>query len=382
MQSSTQPSDTVAARPAASALPRSLAGVATGIALLAPLSWLLARLIWLWFCFGLFFFLIATLIVGSCVFRVLRPLRPRSRAYVAGLCVVIAGVTWMSCVAFEFRHIAATIGEPPRFTRARTAFVSAGRRAHEVDELADRAFRDALARNYSPGGVIGYVRWAATSGTMSLTLPRAEGVESGPFADQCEIQHRRHWWLLRAAVAFSFLFLGLWWQLVDLCAAAPVRNLIDAELGDELEREELREAGEPGFVVFEHTADIGLEARGRNWPGLLEQAARGLMATIGRLKPASTPTARERIELQAPTREDLLHDWLAELLYRFETRGVLPDRITFHAADDTRLSADIVFRPVDQERSVMLREVKAVTYHDLTITPIKRGLSARVILDI
>src|SRR5438105_12011264 len=105
----------------------------------------------------------------------------------------------------------------------------------------------------------------------------------------------------------------MWWQLVELRSPVPNSNLIDPDEADETEREEKREAGEPGFCMFEHTADVGLEARGKDWAGLLEQAALGLMATIGKLAPdASDPGQTEMIKLAAPSREELLHGWLSE----------------------------------------------------------------------
>ncbi len=361
---------------------RVAAGTGLGLMLMLPLGWLLGRLVWLWFYFGLFFFLLAGLLVGSLVFRLLRPLRPRNKPFILPLCAVLGLVGWLASIHFEYRHVAHTIGEPPKFARARTAFASAGLNTRDANGYIEQAFDDALQREFAPGGLRGYVRWTLSNRALELRIPYIAAVKAGPFADQGDVRHGGYRWPVRAVVALALLIAGMWWQLSDLAKPLAVNNMIDPDLGDELEREELHEAGEPGFMIFEHTADLGLEARGRNWPGLLEQAALGLMATIGRLQPVPRTARTIRIEVNALTREDLLRDWLAELLYRFETENLMVTKVKCAQATNDHIDASVTCHQIDREASIMRREVKAVTYHDLSITPIKRGLSARVILDI
>src|ERR1043166_751699 len=47
---------------------------------LAILGWLLARLVWLYYFFGLFFFLVAGLLVGAIGFRIARSARPMAKS--------------------------------------------------------------------------------------------------------------------------------------------------------------------------------------------------------------------------------------------------------------------------------------------------------------
>lgn len=141
-----------------------------------------------------------------------------------------------------------------------------------------------------------------------------------------------------------------------------------------------------GFEITPHTADIGIHVFARDWPGLLIAAARGLFACIGELKPlAGQPATRRTVRLVARSRPELLRDWLAELLYWFER-----DRATFDVvelrvdenAGEFSLRADIAIRPYDPVGSALMRELKAVTYHGLSVDQSAHGWSADVVFDI
>ena len=88
------------------------------------------------------------------------------------------------------------------------------------------------------------------------------------------------------------------------------------------------------------------------------------------------------IRLQAPDATDLLHDWLAELLFLFEARRLWVDQIAFDRLDETSVSARGRGRRVDVKRSRFDGEVKAVTYHGLHVQRRGERFEATVILDL
>jgi SHS2 domain-containing protein len=136
-----------------------------------------------------------------------------------------------------------------------------------------------------------------------------------------------------------------------------------------------------GFTFVEHTADVGIRATAGNLPDLFVQAAKGMYAVLGRLKPG--PQRVDKVlELEAPDAEGLLHDWLAELLWEIDGNGNLFEAFEFTRFCERGLVARChgsVFDAAGSERST---EVKAVTYHDLRIR--KRGevYEVTVIFDI
>jgi len=121
-----------------------------------------------------------------------------------------------------------------------------------------------------------------------------------------------------------------------------------------------------GFELRDHTADIALYAWGDSLEALFRSAAEGFYATIGDLR-VRPPQRREALRLEAGDVESLLHDFLGELLYRFETRQERLTEFTFGRLDDNLLEGEVSISQVDSGASVFDREVKAVTYHDLNI---------------
>ena len=136
-----------------------------------------------------------------------------------------------------------------------------------------------------------------------------------------------------------------------------------------------------GFDIREHTADIVLSAWARTTEGLFRAGAEGLYAVLGELQ-LLEKTERIRIELAAPDLTDLYHDWLAEILFLFETRHIRIKTLQFETLDDTMLCVSATAVAICMERSMFDCDVKAVTYHELEITNAEGRLDASVVLDL
>jgi SHS2 domain-containing protein len=135
------------------------------------------------------------------------------------------------------------------------------------------------------------------------------------------------------------------------------------------------------FETFEHTADVGLRIRAARLADLFAEAGRGFLALLVE-DPETVREEREvRIEVEADGLENLLLDWLSELLYRFETEHLLLGRFEV-SVEGSRLEATARGERWDPERHELGQEVKAVTYHDLRVERGEDGWEAQVILDI
>jgi SHS2 domain-containing protein len=144
-----------------------------------------------------------------------------------------------------------------------------------------------------------------------------------------------------------------------------------------------------GYEFFDHTADVGVNVHGETLEELFRNAAAALHEALGSL--ARGEERREKsVKLEAPTLEDLLHDWLAELLYEVETNCVLYDEIASltvcrngAAAPTFELQATLRGGLVDFDRSQTNEEIKAVTYHQLRVERTSDGQwRATVIFDV
>lgn len=135
------------------------------------------------------------------------------------------------------------------------------------------------------------------------------------------------------------------------------------------------------FETFEHTADVGIRVRASRWPDLLLTAAEAFYRI--QIEPRDFGRSQIRcIELEAESPEQLLLDWLRELLYLFDAERFVMGECQFEECSENRLEAGLkgeIFSPaVDGGGS----EIKAVTYHDLKVEKTTSGYEAEVVFDI
>ena len=134
------------------------------------------------------------------------------------------------------------------------------------------------------------------------------------------------------------------------------------------------------YEFFEHTADIGVRVYGATLAELFENAARAMYEVLGELR--KTEDRKQKTEeLQAKSLEDLLHDWLAELLFEVEANHVLYDEIEIEVGAG-KLTASLSGGTIDFAGSQTNEEIKAVTYHQLRVRQLSEGWEATVIFDV
>jgi SHS2 domain-containing protein len=75
-------------------------------------------------------------------------------------------------------------------------------------------------------------------------------------------------------------------------------------------------------------------------------------------------------------------NWLRELLYLWSGKGFLVHSVDIHDIGAHRITADIVVDSYDPARHALGNEIKAVTYHQITVKRKLTGWEARIIFDI
>ena len=135
------------------------------------------------------------------------------------------------------------------------------------------------------------------------------------------------------------------------------------------------------YETFEHTADLGLRIRADDLDGLFAEAACALFSVIVSNAEAIRPLQGTAFAIEGSEHDELLRDWLAELLYTFHT-----SRLVFAEFDvevgGAGLRATARGEPIDPSRHEIDAEVKAVTYHGLKVEREGAGWLAEVIVDI
>jgi SHS2 domain-containing protein len=151
-----------------------------------------------------------------------------------------------------------------------------------------------------------------------------------------------------------------------------------------------------GFELLEHTADVGVRARGTTLEALFEQATLGLAEVLGASRPGQGEPVS--VEVVAGDLGGLLVDWLNEVLWLQEVRqaavaAVRVERAHAGPAAGTGTPSaagagagacsavgTVDFSVTDPPPDGTF--VKAVTYHRLRVERDRDGWLAEVYLDV
>ena len=137
---------------------------------------------------------------------------------------------------------------------------------------------------------------------------------------------------------------------------------------------------QPSFELFDHTADLGVRAQAPTLAELVTHAIAGLYATIGELAGGDVVATRT-LTVRGDDQAVMLRDLLAELLYVFESEGLIACDPIVESFTGGELRVQAGLAPL-ADGSTCDREVKAVTYHELSLLSIPGGYEAVYIVDI
>lgn len=131
-----------------------------------------------------------------------------------------------------------------------------------------------------------------------------------------------------------------------------------------------------GFEEVDHTGDLALRVWGDNFYDLLEQAAKGLYHLL------EVDTRRESLielsfSLEEDTREAMLVDFLNELLYQCQEKGVVFQTFSF-----TREAGRLQVQAWGKRATSIGRNIKAVTFHALEIHEKQARLVTTITFDV
>jgi len=135
------------------------------------------------------------------------------------------------------------------------------------------------------------------------------------------------------------------------------------------------------YESIDHTADLGIKIRGTSLEQLFENAAYAMFDIMAELDKVNAKQFLE-IEIQGEGMEELLIDWLRNLLYKFNGEEYLLKDFVVKEISEKNLRAKVGGEKLDLSRHSLKREIKAVTYHELEVKRTPEGWEAQVIFDI
>lgn len=133
------------------------------------------------------------------------------------------------------------------------------------------------------------------------------------------------------------------------------------------------------FEIIPHISETGARAYGDNLNEAFANAARAMFSIITDLDKIE-PRKDIQITVESDNKKDLLVDWLNELLFRFDTNGLVFNAFEVQI-NDSSIGAVAKGEKFAPEKHPLKTQIKAVTYYNLEVKENKEA-SVRVYFDV
>ncbi|MBP7217121.1 MAG: archease [Candidatus Omnitrophica bacterium] len=139
------------------------------------------------------------------------------------------------------------------------------------------------------------------------------------------------------------------------------------------------------YELIEHTADVGMRVKGPDMQALFKNAALAMFDVIAGVASAhpqinQTLVRKFTIKQQAENSEELLIHWLNELLSLSSAKSYVFFKFIIQSINEHRIEAFVEGAPSEYYHSNV--EIKAATYHQLSLKKTPSGWLAEVIFDV
>jgi len=136
------------------------------------------------------------------------------------------------------------------------------------------------------------------------------------------------------------------------------------------------------YKYLPHTADVKFEAYGISLRDLFRNAALAACNAMYETKKVEAKKTLQ-IELRAESKEQLLHKFLEEILFRIDTERMLFR--DFNLVIDEKLNSlrgEIAGEEINAEKHTVKALVKAITWHQFELQKTPSGWKCTVIIDV
>ncbi len=142
----------------------------------------------------------------------------------------------------------------------------------------------------------------------------------------------------------------------------------------------------PKFSILENVAiaDIAFEAYGKSYGELFQNAAFAVFQMAANLDKVEEKEKR-KVELEAGTVDNLLYDFLSEILFLKDSEQLLFKSSKAKVVESKGkflVKAAFFGEKIDREKHELDNDIKAITMHMFKIEKIKNGYKATVVVDI
>jgi SHS2 domain-containing protein len=137
------------------------------------------------------------------------------------------------------------------------------------------------------------------------------------------------------------------------------------------------------YEFLEHTADVMFKAWGKSTEELFVSCATALSELMADLS-TILPKKKRSISVESETLEDLLFNFLNEIIYYKDAEGLIFCKYDLKIRKNKwlKVECDCFGENIDVKKHVLGIDVKAVTYHNFKIEFLKDRVEAQIILDV
>jgi len=135
------------------------------------------------------------------------------------------------------------------------------------------------------------------------------------------------------------------------------------------------------YKLLNHTADIGIEVWGKTKKELFANTVESMFDLIVDLTGINNVNEKV-VAIKGADAEDLLVNFLREALYLFNGKRWLVKKCKILELTAGQIVAQLQGEPYDSDKHQLKKEIKAVTYHGLSIKKTARGWKGKVIFDV
>jgi len=135
------------------------------------------------------------------------------------------------------------------------------------------------------------------------------------------------------------------------------------------------------YQIIDHTADLGIVVKGVDVKDVFIRAGYAMTDLMVKAD-ISEKGAKRKVLVEGEDFPDVMVRWLSEILYLFDGEHVLVSAIEISSISPIQLQSTLTVVPLKRGHHEILREIKAVTYHQISVERKNDGWEARIIFDI
>lgn len=135
------------------------------------------------------------------------------------------------------------------------------------------------------------------------------------------------------------------------------------------------------YRILKRSSDLAIKVFGKSQEELFGNSAYALfdlMTDIGKVQ------VQERLplEVEGVDRDDLMVNWVRELLYLYQRSGYLLKEFRLDEVKDDRIRGEVAGEKFDPDRHEVQREIRSVAYHQSRMERTGDQWTAQVIFEL